>query len=104
MFNCCRAISASRSLTFLSLSTYTQASRNRKEGLHGAADTGIAIVGMESDVAKKLYLEIGEFATQEKFVYRHQYQLNNLVIWDNAQSFSSRLAKIRNIIAQGYSY
>ncbi|MBT7951956.1 MAG: TauD/TfdA family dioxygenase [Gammaproteobacteria bacterium] len=60
-----------------------------KTALYGAADTGIGIVDMEAVEAMKLYLEIGEFATQDKFVYRHQYQLNDLVIWDNAQLLHS---------------
>jgi alpha-ketoglutarate-dependent taurine dioxygenase len=55
-----------------------------KTALYGAAGTGIGIVDMEAVEAMKLYLEIGKFATQDKFVYRHQYQLNDVVIWDNA--------------------
>lgn len=57
--------------------------------LYGAADTGIGIVGMDRDAARKFYREIGEYATRGEFVYRHQYQLNDVVIWDNAQLLHS---------------
>ena len=60
-----------------------------RKTIYGAADTGIGIVDMEIEEAMKLYLEIGEYATQDKFVYRHQYQLNDVVIWDNAQLLHS---------------
>ena len=57
--------------------------------IYGAADTGIGIVGMEKEAAMNFYREIGEYATQEKFIYRHQYKLNDVVIWDNAQLLHS---------------
>lgn len=60
-----------------------------KKALYGAADTGIGIVGLEKDSAMQLYNKIGEFATQEEFIYRHQYKLNDVVIWDNAQLLHS---------------
>lgn len=56
-----------------------------RPAIYGAADTGIGIVGMEKDRAQALYSRIGEYATQQQFVYRHQYQLHDIVIWDNAQ-------------------
>lgn len=60
-----------------------------KEALYGAADTGVGIVGMDAEAARELYLEIGEHATRPEFVYRHQYHLNDVVIWDNAQLLHS---------------
>ena len=57
--------------------------------IYGAADTGIGIVGMPVEEAMALYLEIGEYATGDEFVYRHTYQLNDIVIWDNAQLLHS---------------
>ena len=55
------------------------------KALYGAADTGIGIVGMTKEQAMDLYLDLGEHATQDEFVYGHKYQLNDVVIWDNAQ-------------------
>jgi len=60
-----------------------------RKALYGAADTGIGIVGMDREEAMKLYLEIGDHATRPGFVYRHQYHLNDVVIWDNAQLLHS---------------
>lgn len=56
-----------------------------RKALYGAADTGIGIVGMPQEEAMKIYAEIGAYATQDKFVYRHQYRPDDIVIWDNAQ-------------------
>jgi taurine dioxygenase len=71
-----------------------------KTALYGAADTGIGIVGMEVDAARALYLEIGEYATQDEFIYRHQYRLNDVVIWDNAQLLHSAEVLTRAISKQ----
>lgn len=57
--------------------------------LYGAADTGIGIVGLPQDEAMALYNELGEHATQEQFVYRHKYTVNDVVIWDNSQLLHS---------------
>jgi len=62
---------------------------NGKKALYGAADTGIGIVGMPRDEAMKMYAAIGAHATQDEFVYRHRYQANDIVIWDNAQLLHS---------------
>jgi alpha-ketoglutarate-dependent taurine dioxygenase len=56
-----------------------------RKAIYGAADTGIGIVGMETEEARAFYLKIGEYATRDEFIYRHQYRLNDVVIWDNAQ-------------------
>jgi taurine dioxygenase len=60
-----------------------------RKAIYGAADTGIGIVGMETEEARAFYLKIGEYATRDEFVYRHQYRLNDVVIWDNAQLLHS---------------
>jgi alpha-ketoglutarate-dependent 2,4-dichlorophenoxyacetate dioxygenase len=41
------------------------------------------IVGMDVEQGKALLAELIEFATQQKFVYRHKWRLGDLVIWDN---------------------
>ena len=42
-----------------------------------------AIDGMTVPEARMLLLELLEFATQRQFVYRHKWQLGDLVVWDN---------------------
>lgn len=56
-----------------------------REALYGAADTGIGIVGMEPRQARALLAEYGRHATRDRYVYRHQYRVDDIVIWDNAQ-------------------
>jgi alpha-ketoglutarate-dependent 2,4-dichlorophenoxyacetate dioxygenase len=41
------------------------------------------IVGWPLDEGRALLDELLAFATQERFVYRHQWRLGDLVIWDN---------------------
>ena len=41
------------------------------------------IVGMDVAAGKALLAELIEFATQERFVYRHTWRVGDLVIWDN---------------------
>lgn len=56
-----------------------------RKALYAAADTGIGIVGMPEREARRVLAEIERHATQDRFIYRHQYRLNDIVIWDNAQ-------------------
>jgi alpha-ketoglutarate-dependent taurine dioxygenase len=41
------------------------------------------IVGMETDQGRALLDELMAWATQARFVYRHQWTVGDLVIWDN---------------------
>jgi alpha-ketoglutarate-dependent taurine dioxygenase len=41
------------------------------------------IVGMEKDQGRALLDELMAWATQARFVYRHQWTVGDLVIWDN---------------------
>jgi Taurine catabolism dioxygenase TauD, TfdA family len=41
------------------------------------------IVGMAAHEGQALLAELIEFATQPQFVYRHKWQVGDLVIWDN---------------------
>lgn len=56
-----------------------------RKALFGAADTGIGIVGMSQDEADPLLETFAQHATQPEFIYRHSYQPDDIVIWDNAQ-------------------
>lgn len=44
------------------------------------------IVGMPDDEARNLLAELTAFSTQPQFVYRHQWKVGDLVIWDNAMT------------------
>ena len=41
------------------------------------------IIGMPPEEGRALLRELIEFATQPRFVYRHQWRVGDLVIWDN---------------------
>ena len=41
------------------------------------------VVGMEKDEGRRLLRDLEDFATQDRFVYRHKWQAGDLVIWDN---------------------
>jgi len=41
------------------------------------------IIGLPSEEGRALLDELMEFATQPQFVYRHQWRVGDLVIWDN---------------------
>jgi taurine dioxygenase len=60
-----------------------------RKALYAAADTGIGIAGMPDIEARHLLDFFAEHATQARFVYLHEYQPHDLVIWDNAQLLHS---------------
>lgn len=45
--------------------------------------TAAGIEGWETDVAKRHLTAIAEHATQAPFVYRHDWQIGDVVMWDN---------------------
>lgn len=44
------------------------------------------IEGMEETAGREFVVEVSQFATQPQFVYRHQWQVGDLVFWDNRSS------------------
>ena len=67
--------------------------------------------GWQTPEALALIHELTEFATQPKFVYRHVWQVNDLVIWDNrttmhrGRSYESHIhpRDLRRVTVQGSS-
>ena len=41
------------------------------------------IVDMPNPDGKELIRELMEFATQDQFVYRHKWQVGDILVWDN---------------------
>jgi len=56
--------------------------RSGRKGLYLASHAS-HIVGMPVDEGRALLKELVEHATQPRFVYRHKWQVGDLLIWDN---------------------
>lgn len=54
-----------------------------RSSLFLAKDVVSGIVGMDDAEARPLIDELEDFATQERFVYRHRWSVGDLVVWDN---------------------
>lgn len=54
-----------------------------RKSLYIGTGTVYGIVSMPRDEAKALVDDLVDFATQEQFVYRHKWQDNDILMWDN---------------------
>ncbi|MEM7361000.1 MAG: TauD/TfdA family dioxygenase [Pseudomonadota bacterium] len=54
-----------------------------EEGVFGCAGYILGFDGLDADVSEELLMELYHWQTQEEFVYRHQWQKDMLVMWDN---------------------
>lgn len=59
--------------------------RTGRKSLYLSSHAG-TIVGWSLAEARLLLRDLTEHATQREFVYSHQWQVNDLVIWDNRQT------------------
>jgi alpha-ketoglutarate-dependent 2,4-dichlorophenoxyacetate dioxygenase len=59
--------------------------RTGRKSLYLSSHAG-RIVGWELPEARLLLRDLTEHATQREFVYSHQWQVNDLVMWDNRQT------------------
>ena len=48
------------------------------------------IVGLPQEESRALLDELFDYATQRDFVYRHQWRVGDLLIWDNRCSMHAR--------------
>lgn len=54
-----------------------------RQGLFGCMGYVIGIEGMDQPSAFTVLAELHQWQTQERFIYRHVWQANMLVMWDN---------------------
>ena len=52
-------------------------------GIYGSLGYIIGIEGMENEKAMKVLFELSSWQSQERFQYRHKWQENMLIMWDN---------------------
>ncbi|SRR5258708_5690290 len=56
---------------------------NGRRALWASTGTVKGIVGMSDADAQSLIDELIEFITQDRFVYRHQWRVGDVLVWDN---------------------
>ena len=61
-----------------------------RKALYLDSTTTIGIEGMDDASASALLDEIYSFATRPEFVYRHQWQVGDVVMWDNGSTMHRR--------------
>ena len=59
--------------------------RTGRKSIYLSSHAG-TIIGWQLPEARLLLRDLTEHATQRQFVYSHQWQVNDLVIWDNRQT------------------
>jgi taurine dioxygenase len=56
---------------------------NGRRALWASTGTVKGIVGMPNPDGLKLMEELVDFITQERFIYRHKWQVGDILVWDN---------------------
>jgi taurine dioxygenase len=56
---------------------------NGRRALWASTGTVKEIVGVPNPEGLRLIDELVEFITQERFVYRHKWQVGDVLVWDN---------------------
>jgi len=54
-----------------------------RKALWPSTGTVIEVMGMPKEEGLKLVEELVAFATQDRFVYRHKWQVGDILMWDN---------------------
>jgi len=60
-----------------------------RKALYAVSGSSFGIVGMSRNEAVALLDELAAHATQPKYLYSHDYQIGDVVIWDNASLLHS---------------
>ncbi len=61
-----------------------------RKALYLDSTTTVAVDGMDEATGTALLDDIYEFATRREFVYRHDWQVGDLVMWDNGSTMHRR--------------
>jgi alpha-ketoglutarate-dependent taurine dioxygenase len=61
-----------------------------KNALYLDSTTTVAIEGMDTPLSSALLDEVYNFATRPEFVYRHDWQIGDVVMWDNGLTMHRR--------------
>jgi taurine dioxygenase len=55
----------------------------RRRSLYISPIYNDAVEGMEAEAARRLIDDLTEFAAQERFIYRHRWEPDDVLMWDN---------------------
>jgi taurine dioxygenase len=59
--------------------------RTGRKSLYAVSGSSFGIEGMDDGAAARLLDELKEHATQAKYLYTHDYEVGDVIVWDNAQ-------------------
>ena len=59
--------------------------RTGRKALYAVSGSSFAIEGMDDDEALDLLDALKAHSTQDKYRYTHEYQVGDVIVWDNAQ-------------------
>ena len=59
--------------------------RTGRKALYAVSGSSFGIEGMDDGAAVELLDELKEHATQQKYLHTHNYQVGDVIVWDNAQ-------------------
>ncbi|MGA0411997.1 MAG: TauD/TfdA dioxygenase family protein [Candidatus Puniceispirillales bacterium] len=57
--------------------------RNFQKSLYFTSNTSLEIGGMSLEEGKKLHTWLVDYISQDKFCYKHSWEQNDLIMWDN---------------------
>ncbi len=59
--------------------------RTGRKSLYAVSGSSFGIEGMDDAAALRLLDELKEHATQRKYLHTHDYEVGDVIVWDNAQ-------------------
>ena len=54
-----------------------------KKSLYGITHSPFKIIGKSEDETKEILKKLKDFATQEKYIYSHKYEVGDVLLFDN---------------------
>jgi taurine dioxygenase len=60
-----------------------------RKALYAVSGSSFAIDGMDDEAGRSLLDELKAHATQERYCHTHDYQVGDVIVWDNAQLLHS---------------
>lgn len=65
-----------------------------KKSLYGITHSPFRIIGKSEEQTKNILKTLKDFATQEKYIYRHKYEVGDVLLFDNLTTMHRAKARI----------